>query len=211
KDFTAFFQGGKLNFGGDFGNYNLVRVYNNVPEIRRLGDPISMDSLPWETYKDVLDYGSTAIEGIYKFKVDKRTTLYNGGYWIDNLGNRRSIRYAGRSVNSRIGLRSDYVRTTAKYAKYADRAGMVGNVISAGEIGYGVYEDNWRFGKNAQVATAGVVGGIVGASEGALLGAYIGSFIPVPGVGTVIGVVLGATFGYIYGEIASQSVEKMYE
>ncbi|KPE48941.1 hypothetical protein, partial [Chryseobacterium indologenes] len=35
SDFTAFFQGGKLNFGGDFGNYNLVRVYNNVPEIRQ--------------------------------------------------------------------------------------------------------------------------------------------------------------------------------
>ncbi len=50
------------------------------------------------------------------------------------------------------------------FSKYAKRAGYVGNAISAGQIGYGIYQDGGRFGVRAQVATAGVVGGMAGAT-----------------------------------------------
>ncbi|UMQ42866.1 hypothetical protein MKS83_04055 [Chryseobacterium sp. Y16C] len=98
-----------------------------------------------------------ALESMYSLVAEQRSALYNRGYWIDNLGNQRSANYAGRTRGSLIGLRSDYLRTTAKFTKYADRAGMVGNIISAGEVSYGIYEDGWKFGKNAQVATAGAI------------------------------------------------------
>ncbi|WP_292010594.1 DUF6443 domain-containing protein [Chryseobacterium sp.] len=172
---------------------------------------VKVSDTSWDAYKNWANHGSGTIGTIYKAIADQRTDLYNRGYWIDNLGNQRSIAYAGRAADSQIGLRSGYVATTAKYVKYAERAGMVGNVISAGEITYGAYEDGWTFGKNAQVATAGAVGGIVGAAEGALIGAYIGSFIPIPGAGTILGFVVGAGVGYIYSEIAKQTVENMYK
>lgn len=165
----------------------------------------------WDAYKNWVDKGSTAFEGTYSFIAKQRTALYESGYWIDNLGQMRRTSYAGRAADSQIGLRSEYLRATGKFTKYAERAGMVGKVISVGEVSYGIYEDGWKFGKNAQVATAGAVGGIVGAAEGALIGAYIGSFIPVPGAGTVLGILVGAGVGYIYSEIASQSVENMYK
>jgi len=183
---------------GNVGTFNLMKLKG--------GEDVS-----WDAYKDWTDKSSMALEGMYSLVAEQRTTLYNRGYWIDNLGNQRSIAYAGRGKGSLIGLRSDYLRTTAKFTKYADRAGMIGNVISAGEVSYGIYEDGWKFGKNAQVATAGAIGGIVGAGEGAIIGAYIGSFIPIPGAGTILGLVIGAGVGYIYSEIATQAVEKMYE
>ncbi|MDQ0066036.1 RHS repeat-associated core domain-containing protein [Chryseobacterium lathyri] len=169
------------------------------------------DGPAWEAYKNMADWSSIVAEGGFGYIANQRTALYDSGYWIDNLGNQRSTRYAGRAIDSQIGLRSDYLRTTAKFTKYAERAGMVGNIISAGEVSYGIYEDGWKFGKKAQVATAGAIGGLVGAAEGALIGAYIGSFIPVPGAGTILGLAIGAGVGYIYGEIATQTVEKMYK
>ena len=172
---------------------------------------IELNNTPLDAYKNWADWGSTVAGGGFDYVAKRRTALYNNGYWIDNLGEMRSTAYAGRARGSLIGLRADYVRTTTKFTKYAERAGMVGNVISAGEVTYGVYEDGWKFGKNAQIATAGAIGGLVGAAEGALIGAYIGTFIPVPGAGTILGIVIGAGIGYVYGEIASQTVEKMYE
>nr|WP_314499844.1 hypothetical protein [uncultured Chryseobacterium sp.] len=149
------------------------------------------------------------MEGTYEYIAAQRTAFYNSGSWVDNLGNIRSIRYAGRDADSQIGLRGNYLRTTAMYGKYAKRVGWVGNVISVGEVTYASYEDGWSFGKNTQIATAKAIGGLIGASEGALLGAYIGTFIPLPGAGTLLGAGLGFAVGYLYGEIAGQVVENI--
>lgn len=165
----------------------------------------------WEGAKNWADWSATTMEGMFKYASDSRTNFYNNGNWIDNLGNVRSLEYAGRAKGSLIGLRSDYVKTTAKFGKYAERAGWVGYGISAIEIGEGISKDKGTYGQNAQVATAKAVGGIVGAAEGALIGAYVGSFIPVPGAGTILGLVVGAGVGYIYSEIAGQAVEHIYE
>jgi len=159
------------------------------------------------SYKTWADVSATIIEGMYRYTADSRTNFYNSGNWIDNLGNVRSTKYAGRAKGSLIGLRSDYVKTTAKFGKYAERASWVGYGISAIEIGEGISKDNGTYGNNAQLATAKAVGGIIGAAEGALIGAYIGSLIPIPGVGTVLGIVAGAGVGYIYSEGAGQIVE----
>lgn len=137
-----------------------------------VGHRVKLDDVSWDGIKTWTDRSAMALEGMYSFVAEQRTALYNRGYWVDNLGNQRSVAYAGRARGSQIGLRADYLRTTAKYA---ERVGMVGNIISAGEVTYGAYEDGWKFGKNAQVAAAGAVGGLVGAAEGALIGAYIGT------------------------------------
>ncbi|KUJ50908.1 RHS repeat-associated core domain-containing protein [Chryseobacterium sp. JAH] len=176
----------------------------------------------WDAYKNWADWGSTAMGGTYEYIAAQRTAFYNSGSWVDNLGNVRSVAYAGRAVDSQIGLRSSYVRTTAMYGKYAKRAGVVGHVISAGQIGYGVYEDKGKFGKNAQVATVGVAGGMAGAAAGAWLGAKIlapiGGGIGVlffgvgaaPGtaIGGAVGGIIGGIVGGIYGgDYAEQAAE----
>ncbi|WP_394349971.1 RHS repeat-associated core domain-containing protein [Chryseobacterium vaccae] len=216
SDFTASLREGRLNFGGDFGILNQVRIYSNGAEIRQSylsyglgeGDAARMQNISWDAYKDWADWSATITEDGLKYMVKQRTSLYNEGFWIDNLGQRRSVAYAGRSRGSLIGLRSDYVRTTTKLGRYAKKAGMVGNVISVGEIGYGVYEDNWRFGKNAQVATAGVVGGMAGAASGAWVlgkaGGFIGTFVGPEG--TVVGAAIGGVIGgevllEVFGEV----------
>ena len=93
-----------------FGTLHQLKVQNNT-------------DTPWDAYKDWADWGSSTMGGGFDYIAKQRTALYNSGYWIDNLGNQRSVRYAGRANGSLIGLRSDYVLATAKYGKYAKRAG----------------------------------------------------------------------------------------
>ncbi|WP_365984036.1 RHS repeat-associated core domain-containing protein [uncultured Chryseobacterium sp.] len=159
----------------------------------------------WDAYKNWADWGSTAADEGFKYVVKQRTDLYNNGYWIDNLGQMRSTAYAGRAADSQIGLRSTYLRNTKMFAKYSKRAGYVGYAISAAQIGYGIYEDKGKFGKNSQIATAGVAGGLGGAALGAWAfgkaGGLIGTVIGPEGTaaGAVIGAIVGGFWG---GEIA---------
>ncbi|MDN3694665.1 hypothetical protein QWZ06_21535 [Chryseobacterium tructae] len=163
--------------------------------------------IPLDAYKDWADWGSTAMKGGLEYIVKQRTDLYNSGYWIDNLGNTRSVNYAGRARGSLIGLRSSYVNTTAMYGKYATRAGYVGYAISAAQIGYGVYQDKGKFGVKAQLATANVAGGMAGAWMGAEAGAWMGMKtgatvgVWFEGVGAVPGAAIGGLIGGIVGGI----------
>jgi len=157
----------------------------------------------WDAYKNWADWGSTAAGGGFSYLAKQRTTLYNNGYWIDNLGQVRSTGYAGRAADSQIGLRSTYLRNTRMFAKYSKTAGYIGYAINAGQIGYGVYEDGGKFGVRAKVATASVAGGLAGAAAGAWLGAKIFAPIGVAffGVGAAPGTAIGAAIGGIIGSI----------
>ncbi len=172
----------------------------------------------WDAYKNWADYGSGTISTMYQAVADQRTALYNRGYWIDNLGNQRSVAYAGRARGSLIGLRADYVRTTAKFTKYAERAGYVGYALSAYEVGEGLSNDGWRPRKNTTVAAARVGTGLAvsyasgaGATwlTGAIAGAFGGSVAP--GVGTVIGFVVGGVAGYLASDYVGEAVENSYK
>ena len=190
-----------------------MRIFGKINKLGVAHRQYIGDGPEWDTYKDMLDWSSTAAEGGFEYVAKQRTALYNSGYWVDNLGTMRSTAYAGRAADSQIGLRSGYVNTTAMYGKYAKRAGYVGYAISAGQIGYGVYEDNGKFGKNAQVATASVAGGMVGAAiggwagtkSGILIGAGIGVWfegvgaLPAGAIGGVIGGITGSIIGGIWG------------
>ena len=179
----------------------------------------------WDAYKDWTDYSSQAIGGMYEFAAGHRTILYNRGYWIDNLGNQRSIRYNGRAVDSQIGLRSNYVRTTAKFGQYAKRAGWIGNAIGVIEVGNGVVTDindfntnGITYGKNTAMATGSVIGGIggtwAGIKAGAAIGGIIGTAFPVVGnaAGALVGgIVGGIVVGIIGSNIGESVVEKAYE
>jgi hypothetical protein len=161
----------------------------------------------WDAYKNWADWGSSTMGGGFNYIAKQRAALYNSGYWIDNLGNTRSVRYAGRAGGSLIGLRNDYVLATAKYGKYAKRAGYVGYAISAGQIGYGVYQDNGKIGIRTKIATANVAGGMAGAwigsKAGTLAGGEIGALIGVwfEGVGAIPGAAIGGAVGGIVGGI----------
>ncbi|GAE66949.1 RHS repeat-associated core domain-containing protein [Chryseobacterium indologenes] len=183
-----------------YGEYHLG-VLNSIT--------VKNGDIPLDAYKNWADWGSTAVGGGFDYLAKRRTALYNSGNWIDNLGQMRSTSYAGRARGSLIGLRSDYLRTTAMYGKYAKRAGYVGYAISAGQIGYGMIQDGGKFGVKAKVATTGVVGGMAGAAAGAWavgkLGGLIGSLIGPEGTagGAVIGGVVGGIVGGFWGgEIA---------
>ncbi|MGE8555711.1 MAG: RHS repeat-associated core domain-containing protein [Chryseobacterium jejuense] len=166
---------------------------------------IALNNTPVDAYKNWADWGATTIGGGFDYVAKRRTALYNNGYWIDNLGQMRSIAYAGRARGSLIGLRSDYVRATEMYGKYAKRASYVGYAISAGQIGYGAYQDGWKVGVKTQVATANVAGGMAGAAIGAWaigkLGGMIGTLIGPEGTvgGAVIGGVVGGIVGGVWG------------
>ncbi|UKB85400.1 hypothetical protein LF887_07195 [Chryseobacterium sp. MEBOG06] len=172
----------------------------------------------WDAYKNWADYGSGTIGTMYQAIADQRTALYNRGYWIDNLGNQRSIRYAGRAAGSQIGLRSNYVRTTAMYGKYAKRLGYVGYALGAYEVGEGLSNDGWNPGKNTTVAAATVGTGIAvsyaaGAGATWLTGAFAGAFggSVAPGVGTVIGFIVGGVAGYFASDYVGEAVQNSYK
>ena len=181
--------------------------YQNLQGIVGHSGKLNLNSTPLDAYKNWADWGSSVAGGGFKYLADQRTALYNSGYWIDNLGTMRSVAYAGRSRGSLIGLRSDYVRTTTMYGKYAKGAGYVGYAISAGQIGYGMYKDGGKFGVKAQVATANVAGGMAGAAVGAWVvgkaGGEIGALVGVwfEGVGAIPGGAIGAAIGGIIGGI----------
>ena len=158
---------------------------------------------PWDAYKNWADWGASTAGGGFKYLADRRTALYNSGYWIDNLGQMRSTAYAGRARGSLIGLRGDYVRHTEMLGKYAKRAGYVGYGISAAQIGYGMYKDDWKFGVRAQIATANVAGGMAGAAAGAWALGKVGGFIGtlVGPEGTIIGAAVGGIVGGIVGGV----------
>ncbi|WPO81608.1 hypothetical protein SD427_12625 [Chryseobacterium sp. JJR-5R] len=170
---------------------------------------------PWDAYKNWADYGSGTIGTMYKTIADQRTTLYNSGYWVDNLGRRRLVNTFASPLR---GSSANYLRTTTMFGKYAKRAGYIGYGLSAVEIGQCLYEDKGRFGKNTAVATAKVttgivVSGAVGAGAtwltGALAGAAGGSVAP--GVGTVIGFVVGGVAGYFASDYVGGLVENSYK
>lgn len=179
---------------------------------------IKGSSNSWEGTKNWADWSATTMEGMFRYTADSRTSFYNNGNWIDNLGNVRSTKYAGRAKGSLIGLRSDYVKTTAKFGKYAKGAGVVGYAISAGEIGYGVYEDGGKFGHNAQVKTVGVAGGLAGAAAGAwAVGKVFGAAGLLVGpegaavagaVGAIIGGIAGGYYGGEYMENWAENIFK---
>ncbi|MFP8895979.1 RHS repeat-associated core domain-containing protein [Chryseobacterium sp. EZn1] len=159
--------------------------------------------IPLDAYKNWADWGASTAGGGFKYLADRRTALYNSGYWIDNLGQMRSTAYAGRARGSLIGLRGDYVRHTEMLGKYAKRAGYVGYGISAAQIGYGMYKDDWKFGVRAQIATANVAGGMAGAAAGAWALGKVGGFIGtlVGPEGTIIGAAVGGIVGGIVGGV----------
>ncbi|MCW3162628.1 RHS repeat-associated core domain-containing protein [Chryseobacterium oryctis] len=162
---------------------------------------------PFDAYKNWADWGATAMGGGFEYVAKQRTALYNSGYWIDNLGQMRSTAYAGRARGSLIGLRSDYLRNTEMFGKYAKRAGYVGYAISAAQISYGTYKDGGNFGIRAKIATANVVGGTAGAwlgtKAGALAGGELGAMIGVwfEGVGAIPGAAIGGIVGGVVGGI----------
>ncbi|PWW17019.1 hypothetical protein DEU40_12820 [Chryseobacterium sp. AG844] len=168
-----------------------------------IGYNAKFKDIPLDAYKNWADWGASTAGGGFKYLADRRTALYNSGYWIDNLGQMRSTTYAGRARGSLIGLRSDYVRTTTMLGKYAKRAGYVGYGISAAQIGYGMYKDDWKFGVRAQIATANVAGGMAGAAAGAWalgkLGGAIGTLVGPEG--TIIGAAVGGIVGGIVGGV----------
>ena len=117
---------------------------------------------------------------------------------------------------------------TASIAKYGAKitrvTGPLGYAVSAGQIGYGVYQDGGTFGDNAQIATGGAVGGMAGAwagaEVGALIGAKIGAGVGVwfggvgAGPGAVVGGVIGGLVGgvvggYYGGELGEETVKSI--
>lgn len=190
---NKYIKDGELYRDMDLGTMHEIRIYGDSD---------------WDSFKDWADYSSGTIGTMFEAVSEQRTSLYNSGYWVDNLGRRRLVNTYASALR---GSSANYLRTTTKLAKYAKATGYVGYAINAYDIGEGLANDGWKPGKNTVVAAAGVVGGIAGAAHGAMIGAYLGTFIPIPGAGTVLGFVVGAGVGYLYGEITSDAVEKIYE
>ena len=203
---------------GDIMGYKKVINGETETGVRELVmHSAKLSDTSWDSYKNWADYGSGTLGTMYEAIADQRNDLYRRGYWIDDLGNQRSVRYAGRAADSQIGLRSSYVRNTAKFAKYGKGLGYVGYAINAAEIGYGVYEDK-GWGKNANIAFAEASTGIVvgtgvgiGATwlTGAIAGAAGGSVAP--GVGTIIGFIVGGVAGYFASDYVGELVENSYK
>ncbi len=227
--FNYFKNGGSMNgisFNNGYANWYTLDGTDsmyvgsngmaNVSSADMIMHSVPVQDPSWTVYKNFTDWGATTAGGGFKYIADQRTSYYNSGYWIDNLGTVRSTAYADRAADSQIGLRSSYVRNTAMFGKYAKRAGYLGYAISAGQIGYGVYKDGGKFGVRAQVATANVAGGMAGAAAGAWLGAKvlapIGGAIGVAffGVGAAPGAAIGAAIGGAIGGIVGGIVGGIY-
>jgi len=63
----------------------------------------------------------------------------------------------------------------------------------AGQVGYEMYQDNWNYGYNAQLATSEVAGGTIGGIGGAIIGAKIGVWFW--GWGAIPGGIIGGIIG----------------
>jgi RHS repeat-associated protein len=113
---------------------------------------------------------------------------------------------------------NQYVTTVPllKYGKGITKVtGPIGHAINAGQIVYGMYQDNWTYGRNAQIATAGVAGGVaggmVGSWAGAALGIKMGVSMTVWGgvVGAIAGGFIGGlSGGYIGSDLAEEIADK---
>lgn len=119
------------------------------------------------------------------------------------VGNNFKFYYAKHGTRAFYG--NQYVKTHSLggFGKASKVLGPVGYAISVGQIGYGVYQDDGKFGYHAQKASAGAVGswagGYVGAKAGAAAGAAIGALFG--GVGAVPGAIIGGIVGGIAGGI----------
>jgi len=87
--------------------------------------------------------------------------------------------------------------TIGGWTRFVGYAG--GLVVGAGEIGFGMYQDGWDFGHNAQLAAARTVGGWAGAKAGAKGGAALGGWLTAPfgGWGAIPGsIIFGIAGGF---------------
>lgn len=167
----------------------------------------------WDAYKDWTDYGSTTIGTMFQSIADHRTDFYNKGFWVDRAGNIRGVSSNG-SRSSVGGLRTDYLRTTTKFGKYAEKTGWVGYILGGIEIGEGVATDYNNYQTSGKTNAQNTIINTTKVASGMLVGMYtgaaIGTLIPIPVVGTIIGAVGGAVAGYIAGEAISAEIENTY-
>ncbi|MCG2792871.1 MAG: hypothetical protein L6262_04905 [Weeksellaceae bacterium] len=151
-----------------------------------------------------------------------------GGSLASNAGNTR-IGTNGRiyfpNTNGRVFFGNQYVRTLS-WAEYGSKigkiAGPLGYVINGAKIANGMSQDGWKYGKNAEVATAGAAGGMAGAWMGAEAGAWAGmkagaavgvwvegwGAAPGAAIGGIVGGLIGSfAGGYYGGNYAEQKAE----
>lgn len=126
-------------------------------------------------------------------------------------GNNKKIYFENKNTG-RVFQGNQYtkVRSVSNIGSgIAKRAGLAGNVYSAGTIAYTVYNEG-EFGHESQKATIGVLGGMggawVGAKAGAWVGAGVGSLFG--GVGAIPGAVVGGAIGAVVG---TEKAEAGYE
>ena len=143
-----------------------------------------------------------------------------GGSLANNSGKTRlgtNGKLYFETVKGRVFYGNQYVSTSPllKYGKGITKVtGPIGHMINAGQIAYGMSQDNWTYGHNAKVATAGVAGGIAGTWAGATAGAKIGASVGVwfGGIGSVPGAIIGGFFGGLAGGfIGSELTEVVVE
>lgn len=153
----------------------------------------------YSPYFNVLE-GGTNIADAFKGQLNKV-----------NIGNNSKWYFEQNS--GRIFNRNQYVTTTPATIKYSNLikgTTIVGGIVTIASSSYDIVQDGGRYGYNAQVQTAGVIGGYAGGLAGAKFGAILGSSIgscfggvgAVPGgiIGGFIGGALGAFGGDYYGE-----------
>ncbi len=97
----------------------------------------------------------------------------------------------------------------ARMNNIAKRAGIIGNVITAGDIVHGFVKDNGTIGQNTQQAIAGALGGMAGAYAGAKIFGTAGLFLFGP-VGGFVGGIAGALIGGYYGGQLGESIVESY-
>ena len=165
----------------------------------------------YSPYFNVLE-GGTNIADVFKGQLNKV-----------NIGNNSKWYFEQNS--GRIFNRNQYVTTTPatiKYSNLINGTTIVGGIVTIASSSYDIYQgivqDGGRYGYNAQVQTAGVIGGYAGGLAGAKFGAILGSSIgscfggvgAVPGgiIGGFIGGALGAFGGDYYGEKAAKELLK---
>jgi LysM repeat protein len=171
---------------------------------------------------DTLDNVLGGIEKTHKVLHETAKSLsHNMG--VTTLGSNSKLYFV--TSTGHVFRGNQYVTTTS-LAKVGGRAGKIlgpiGIVLSLAQIGYGVYQDGWRFAYYAQKATAsvagGLAGGFVGAKLGASAGAVIGAAIGVWffGVGAAPGAAIGGFIGGIIGGVAgalggAYAAEKIFD
>ena len=112
------------------------------------------------------------------------------------------------TVGGRVFYGNQYTRTMSLVnygSKIGKVTGTIGYTLNGLKIAYSVSQDNWTYGKNAQVASVGVAGGMAGAWIGAKAGALVlgelGGTIGLAfeGVGALPGGIIGGFVGGVVG------------